>query len=89
MLGTWCWIDPPRNTAGIVIFCICHQLVSSDTPTKSIDLRSPLFLTVCSYAFWDFQTLLRNLVVIKVVFGPITKHGMRFEWIKMKFVPPR
>jgi hypothetical protein len=48
-------------------FCMCHQLALSGTPARSLDLRSPLFLTMCSCALWDCQTLLRNWVVIKVV----------------------
>jgi hypothetical protein len=40
-------------------------------------------------ALWDCQMLLRNWVVIKVVFGCMMKHGMGCEWIKMEFAPPR
>jgi hypothetical protein len=70
-------------------FCMCYQLLSSGTPAGSLDLRSPLFLTMCSCALWDCQMLLRNWVVIKVVFGCMTKHEMGCEQIKMKFTPPR
>jgi hypothetical protein len=70
-------------------FCMCHQLFSSGTPTRSLDLRSSLFLTMYSCALWDCQTLLRNWVVIKVIFGCMTKHGMGCERIKMEFAPPR
>jgi hypothetical protein len=70
-------------------FCMCHQLVSSGTPARSLDMRSSLFLTMCSYALWDYQTLIRNSVVIKVVFWCMMKHGMGCEQIKMKFAPPR
>jgi hypothetical protein len=51
-------------------------MVSSGTPARSLDLRLPLFLTMCSCALWGCQTLLRNWIVIKVVFGCMTKHGI-------------
>jgi hypothetical protein len=70
-------------------FCMCHELVSSGTTTRSLYLRSPLFLTMCSCALWDCQTLLCNWVVIKVIFGCITKYEMGCERIKMEFVPPK
>jgi hypothetical protein len=54
---------------------MCHQLVSSGIPAKSLDLRSPLFLTIRSGALWSYQTPLNNSVAIKVVFGCIMKHG--------------
>jgi hypothetical protein len=69
-------------------FCMCHQLVSSGTPARSLDLRSSLFLTMCSCALWDCQMLLYNWVVTKVVFGCMTKHGIGCERIKMEFTPP-
>jgi hypothetical protein len=72
----------PRHYWGCY-FCMCHQLVSSGTPTRSIDLRSPLFPTIYSCALWDCQTLLHNSVVTKVVFGCMMKHTMGCEWIKM------
>jgi hypothetical protein len=40
---------------------------------------------MCSCALWDYQTLLHNWVVIKVVFGCMMKHGMGCERIKMEF----
>jgi hypothetical protein len=70
-------------------FCMCHHLVLSDTPARSLDLRSPLFLTICSCALWDCQTLLCNWIVIKIVFGCMTNHGLGCEQIKMEFAPPR
>jgi hypothetical protein len=70
-------------------FCMCHQLVSSGTPARSLYLRLPLFLTMCSCALWNYQTLLHNWVVIKVAFGCMTMHGMGCEQIKMEFAPPR
>jgi hypothetical protein len=70
-------------------FCMCHQLVSSGTPARSLDLRSPLFPTKCSCALWDCQMLLHNWVVIKVVFGCMMKYEMGCEQIKMEFAPPR
>ena len=88
MLGTWCWIDPPETLLGL-LFSMCHQSVSSVTPARSLDLRSPLFLTMRSCVLWDFQTLLRNWVVIKVVFGCMMKHGLGCERIKMEFAPPK
>jgi hypothetical protein len=60
MLGTWCWIDPPQDTVEIVIFDMCHQLASSGTSARFLDLISPLFLTMCSCALWDFKIVLRN-----------------------------
>jgi hypothetical protein len=51
---------PTQKTLLGLLFCMCHQLFSSGTPTKSVNLRSPLFLTMCSYAFWDPQSLRRN-----------------------------
>jgi hypothetical protein len=69
-------------------FCICHQLVSSGTLARSLDLRSPLFLTMCSCALWCCEMQLHNWVVIKVVFGCIMNYGMGYEWIKMEFAPP-
>ena len=66
-----------------LLFYICHQLVSSDTPTRSLDLRSSLFLTVHSCALWSCQTLLRNWVATKAIFGCIMKHGMGCVRIKM------
>ena len=69
-----------------LLFYMCHQLVSSDTPTRSLDLRSSLFLTVHSGALWGCQTLLHNWVAIKAVFGCIMKHGMGFVRIKMELV---
>jgi hypothetical protein len=63
---------------------MCHQLVSSGTPARSLDLRSPLFLTMCSCVLWDCQTLLHNWIVIKVVFWCMTKYGMGYERIKME-----
>ena len=71
-----------------LLFYMCHQLVSSDTPTRSLDLRSSLFLTVHSGALWGCQTLLHNWVAIKAVFGCIMKHGMGFVRIKMELAPP-
>jgi hypothetical protein len=68
---------------------MCHQLVSNGTPGRSLDLRLPLFFTMCSCALWNYQTLLRNWVVIKVVFGCMMKYEMRCEWIKMEFASPR
>ena len=68
---------------------MCHQLVSSGIPAKSLDLRSPLFLTMCNGTLWGCQTLLRNWVAIKVVSGCIMKHGMGYVRIKMEFAPPR
>jgi hypothetical protein len=55
---------------------MCYQLISSGTPAISLDMRSPLFFTMCSYALWDCQTLFRNWVIVKVVFECMTKHGM-------------
>ena len=72
-----------------LLFCMCHQLVSSGIPAKSLDLRSPLFLTMCNGAFWGCQTLLRNWVVTKVAYRCVMKHGMGCEQIKMEFAPPR
>jgi hypothetical protein len=60
----------------VLDFYMCHQLISRGTPTRSLDLRSSLFLTMYSYALWDFQMLLHNWVVIKVVFGCMIKHVM-------------
>jgi len=71
-----------------LLFYMCHQLVSSDTPTRSLDLRSSLFLTVRSGALWGCQTLLRNWVAIKAVFECFMKHGMGCVRIKMEFAPP-
>jgi hypothetical protein len=68
---------------------MCHQLVSSGTPARSLDLRSPLFLTMRSCALWDYQTLLHNWVAIKIVFECMMKHEMGCEWIKMEFAPPK
>ena len=72
-----------------LLFCMYHQLVTSNIPTKSLDLRSPLFFTMRSGALWGFQTLLRNWVAIKVVFGCMMKHGLGCERIKMEFAPPK
>jgi hypothetical protein len=66
-----------------------HQLVSSGTLARSLDPRSSLFLTMCSGALWECQTLLRNWIVIEVVFGCMMKHGMGCERIKMEFAPPK
>jgi hypothetical protein len=68
---------------------MCDQSVSSGTPARSLDLRSPLFLTMRSCALSDYQTLLHNWVVIKVVFGWMMKYGMGCEQIKIEFDPPR
>ena len=83
--GTWCWIDPPRDTAEVVVLK-CHQLVSIGIPAESLDLKSPLFLTMCNDALWDCQTLLCNWVTIKIVLGPgyIMKHGMECVRIKIE-----
>jgi hypothetical protein len=70
-------------------FYMCHQLVSSGTPARCLDLRLSLFLTMRSCALWDWQTLLHSWVVIKVVFGCMTKHRMGCERMKMEFIPPR
>jgi hypothetical protein len=70
-------------------FCMCHQLVSSGTLARSLALRSPLFLTMCSCALWDCHTLLHNWVVIKVDFGCMMKYVMGCEQIRMEFTPPR
>jgi hypothetical protein len=48
-----------------------------------------LFLTMRTYAHWDYQTLLHNWIVIKVVFGCMMKHRMSCEQIKIEFAPPR
>ena len=72
---------------GLLLY-MCHQLVSSDTPTRFLDLRSSLFLTVHSGALWSCQTMLRNWVAITAVFGCIMKHGMGCVRIKMEFAPP-
>jgi hypothetical protein len=58
-------------------------------PARSLDLRSPLFLTVYSCALWDYKTLLRNWVDIKVVCACMMKHGVGCELIKKEFAPPR
>jgi hypothetical protein len=68
---------------------MCYQLVLSGIPAESLDLRSPLFLTMHSGALWGCQLPLRNWVAIKVVFGCIMKNGMGCERIKMEFAPPR
>ena len=72
---------------GLLLY-MCHQLVLNDTPTRSFDLRLPLFLTVCRGALWSCQTILRNWVAITAVFGCIMKHGMGCVRIKMEFAPP-
>ena len=64
-------------------------MVSSDIRAESLDLRSPLFLTMRNGALWGCQTPFRNWVAIKVAFGCIMKHGMGCERIKMEFAPPR
>jgi hypothetical protein len=48
-----------------------------------------LFFTMRSYTLWYNQTLLRNLVVIKVVFECMMKHEMGCERIKMEFALPK
>jgi hypothetical protein len=68
---------------------MCHQLVSSVIHAESFDLRSLLFLTMRSGAFWGYQTPLLNCVAIKVVFGRIMKYEMGCERIKIEFAPPR
>jgi hypothetical protein len=65
------------------------DMVLSGTPTRFLDLRLPLLLTMRSCVLWDWQTLLHNWVVIKVVFEYIMKHGMGCDRIKMEFAPPR
>lgn len=40
----------PKTKLGLLL-CICHQLFSSGTPTRSSDLIPPLFLIVCCCAF--------------------------------------
>ena len=67
--------DSLQDVAGIVMFCLCHKALSSDTPAKSFDLRSPLFLIVRSGVLRGYQMLHRNWVVIKVTFGCVVKHG--------------
>jgi hypothetical protein len=66
---------------------MCHQAFSSGIPIGSLYMISSSFVTMCNDAFWGYQTLLYNQVVIMVVFGCTMKHRMRCERIKIEFVP--
>lgn len=46
-----------------------------------------MVLNMRNGSLWDFQTLLRNWVVIKVVFGCSMKHVARCVLVKMGFAP--
>ena len=59
-IGLMMWTHVGEHGVGLthsktmlrLLFCMCHQLFLSVIPTGSLDLRSPLFLTVCSGASW-------------------------------------
>jgi hypothetical protein len=89
ILGIKIYRDRSKRHCWGYFFYMYHQLVLSGIPTRSLDLRSILFLTRCSCALLDCQTLLGNWVVIKVVFESMTNDGMGYERIKMEFVHPR
>jgi hypothetical protein len=61
-IGLMMWAHVCEHDVGLthsktmlgLLFCMCHQLLLSVIPTASLDLRSPLFLTVCNGASWGY-----------------------------------
>jgi hypothetical protein len=60
ILGIKIYRDRSKRHCWGYFFYMYHQLVLSGIPTRSLDLRSILFLTRCSCALLDCQTLLGN-----------------------------